>query len=110
MSLHYEHFKIMSHFPCLHCDSTSHVTSVCQVLHTFCKRCGKRGHQHFPHPTSLEVRFFDAKFDAYAPFGLRTRKAKGQEKHRWGFKPSTLHTCNRRSTFLSDTEDESDDE
>ena len=70
-------------WPCLMCNDVTHATPVCEILHGWCQACKRRGH-------SSDMCHDDRKrerFERFAPFGLYTQLAKGQEGHIWGFAP-----------------------
>ena len=113
------HRKVFRSFPCLFCDSTDHNVHMCPQMHAYCMECGKRGHRYYKndpqtypfHPKADVTNKSASKFQLYAQFGCRTRKAQGVLSHRWGFVVPDDHSCGHsKSSNFSEDEDYSEEE
>ena len=58
---------------CLYCESSTHNTSVCHLLHAICIRCGSHGHKWGKKTnTVVNIRRFRDRFEKYADLGALT--------------------------------------
>jgi len=88
-------------FPCIACGSTLHTTVVCSELHSYCSRCGVRGHREGSY-CNKSMNEKEATFKRLQHVGMRTRRAT-EEKDRWGFRPrSDPETIERQSGEMSE--------
>ena len=78
-------------------------------MHSLCASCGERGHRHVGHPTEEEREELRERFRIYSVFGLKTRQARCDESHKWGFKPAvTKDEFKGLIGVVSDEEDDDD--
>ena len=82
---------------CLYCESNTHNTSVCHILHAICVRCGTRGHRRCKKTnTDVNLRRFRDRFEKYADLGALTSLRR--ELPFWGFLPYPNMAFKKNST------------
>ena len=101
-----DRWDIWVQYPCLHCDSTDHLTRMCRDMHGLCSVCKVRGHGAEVHHNIDAEKIVDGckeHFKRFSHLGHKTRLANGKEDHRWGLRPD-LSAVTRLPTDISDSE------
>ena len=108
---------ILEEFPCGYCFSSSHITRLCTVMHSFCKDCRVRGHRPISQSGRMlhggkrgRCRITKETYDKYAErfakfnhLGKHTSKATSTV-HPWGFRVPDQHVC--QANYWSSSGDE----
>ena len=111
LSLHQQHARVLRWLPCHYCDSSSHVTQMCDVMHAYCHHHDMRGHLSRPWRCDVSRTQRDkwsAKFAAFSRYGIRTRRSNGKKHHRWGKYVPEGHECKSLREGFSDFESENE--
>ena len=109
--------NILESFPCSYCESPTHATRMCQLLHAYCSTCGVRGHRPVKqngkmvkrgdtakcHITPELSAHYDVLFARFGAIGLHTGKNLAKSNG-WGRRVPPAHRCTHH--YWSETEEE----